>query len=151
MEENNKTEKVEVVKTEKPYYDVKLRIVLFHNEKREGKTDPDYSGIIEYEKDKICQLVFWRYQGKMNIFLNGFMQKFTDEQTPEFRTTLKITKARNVEKPKPCIEGTIILNDGWEYNVVLWNNPALEDKKQYFDGIISMEEVTNKNIEEGVI
>lgn len=154
MEENSKApapQENTIQKTEKPYYDVDLRLVLFENEKREGKKDADYTGMIEVDKDLICRVAFWKTQGQKNIYLNGYLQNFADADIKEFKTTLKIVIAQSSNGKAPNIVGTIILNDGWEYNVVMWKNPARDDKKMFYSGYINLEGATKSYIKGGVI
>lgn len=155
MQENKKNQKNEVVKTEKPYYDIDLKIVLFKNDKRKNedgseKADPDYSGIIEVEKTELCRVVFWRSQGAAYLYLNGYMQNFADKDIEDFKTVIRVDFAKKENGKSPNIKGKIMLNDGHEYNVFLWHNPENDGKKEYYSGFIKFN-TGQTYIEGGVI
>jgi len=146
MNENNNSTKI--MKSEEPLFNG-LRVVMFNNEKREGKKDPDFSGWIENidpvsidkGKKKLSNFVFWKKDIK---HLNGI---FTPAKgyvaLCDFKTTLNIAQALKGDNNTPSIKGTILLMDGHTYNLALWYNEATENKKSYYNGKL---EIPKSNI-----
>ena len=154
MNENNNSAPIH--KSTEPLYDG-FRVVMFNNEKREGKKDPDFSGWIENIDPvlineglkKISTFIFWKKDIK---HLNGIFKKAdgyltVDRWLPvaicDFKTTLNIFQALNGGDNTPSIKGSIILMDGYIYNLALWYNEATENKKSYYNGKL---EIPKSNI-----
>ena len=134
MNENTK-----IIKSAEPLYDG-LRVVMFNNDRREGKRDPDFSGwiekfdpvIINESLKKISNFVFWKKDIK---HLNGIFSPANGYVALcDFKTILNISQALNGGNNTPSIKGTILLMDGYNYNLALWYNEATENKKSYYNG-----------------
>ena len=134
MNENTK-----IIKSAEPLYDG-LRVVMFNNDRREGKRDPDFSGwiekfdpvIINEGLKKISNFVFWKKDIK---HLNGIFSPANGYVALcDFKTILNISQALNGGNNTPSIKGTILLMDGYNYNLALWYNEATENKKSYYNG-----------------
>jgi hypothetical protein len=145
MNENNNSTKI--MKSEEPLYDG-LRLVMFNNDQREGKRDPDFSGWIENIDQnlineglkKISTFVFWKNDIKhlKGIFkpANEYLtvSRFLTVPLCDFKTVLNISQALAGGNNTPSIKGTILLMDGYTYNLALWYNEATENKKSYYNG-----------------
>lgn len=135
MNENNNS--LPIIKSEQPLYDG-FKVVMFKNDKREGKRDPDFSGWIENIDTnlineglkKIVTFVFWKNDIK---HLKGIFKWLPVAQC-DFKTILNISQALNGGNNTPSIKGTILLMDGHTYNLALWYNEATENKKAYYNG-----------------
>lgn len=150
MNENNNNEKI--IKSTEPLYDG-FRVVMFNNEKREGKKDPDFSGWIENIDEnlineglkKISTFVFWKNDIKhlKGIFkaADGYLtvSKWLPVALCDFKTVLNISQALNGGNNMPSIKGTILLMDGYTYNLALWFNEATENKKAYYNGKLEIQ------------
>jgi hypothetical protein len=142
MNENTK-----IIKSAEPLYDG-LRLVMFNNDQREGKRDPDFSGWIENIDQnlineglkKIVTFVFWKNDIKhlKGIFKPADAYLTDSRWLPvalcDFKTVLNISQALNGGYNTPSIKGTILLMDGHTYNLALWYNEPTENKKAYYNG-----------------
>ena len=139
MNENTK-----IIKSEEPLYDG-LRVVMFNNDQREGKRDPDFSGwienidpvIIDEGLKKLSNFVFWKKDIK---HLNGIFSPAKGYMALcDFKTILNISQALNGGNNTPSIKGTILLMDGHTYNLALWFTEATENKKAYYNGKLEIQ------------
>ena len=134
MNENNKS--IQIIKSEENLYNG-LRVVMFNNDQREGKRDPDFSGWIENIDQnlineglkKLIKFVFWKKDIK---HYNGIFSR-------DFKTVLNIAQALNGGNNTPSIKGTILLMDGHTYNLALWFTEATENKKSYYNGKLEIQ------------
>ena len=150
MNENTK-----IMKSAEPLYDG-LRLVMFNNDQREGKRDPDFSGWIENIDQnlineglkKISTFVFWKNDIKhlKGIFKPAYLTALCD-----FKTVLNISQALNGGNNTPSIKGTILLMDGHTYNLTLWYNEATENKKSYYNGKLEIQKNNIFIVDENII
>ena len=154
MNENNNSAPIH--KSTEPLYDG-LKVVMFNNEKREGKKDPDFSGWIENIDPilidggfkKLSKFVFWKKDIK---HLNGIFSPADGYMTIYvFKTTLNISQALKGDNNTPSIKGTILLMDGHTYNLALWYNEASENKKSYYNGKLEIPKSNIFIVDENII
>ena len=156
MNENTK-----IMKSEKPLYDG-FKVVMFNNNQREGKRDPDFSGWIENidqnlineRLKKISTFVFWKNDIK---HLKGIFKPADGYLTVlpvalcDFKTVLNISQALNGGNNTPSIKGTILLMDGYTYNLALWYNEPTENKKPYYNGKLEIQKNNIFIVDENII
>ena len=141
---NENSNSVPIYRNLEPLFD-RFKVVMFNNEKMEGKKDPDFSGWIENNDPilidrgfkKLSKFVFWKKDIK---HLNGIFSPADGYMAIcDFKTTLNISQALNGGDNTPSIKGTILLMDGYTYNLALWYNEPTENKKSYYNGKLEIQ------------